>query len=79
MSNSAIFTQVFADALKIDPILIQDGLQYNSIREWDSIAHMSLVTALEDAFNIMLGTSDIIDMSSIAKAKEILVKHGVTF
>jgi acyl carrier protein len=39
---------------------------------------MTLVAAIEQEFDLMLDTDDIIGMSSVAKAEEILRKHGVT-
>ncbi|UFI05710.1 acyl carrier protein [Roseibium aggregatum] len=45
---------------------------------WDSLAHMRLVAEIEEKFDIMLDLDDIIDMSSFAKAQEILKKYGVT-
>jgi acyl carrier protein len=68
---------VFSVALGIDSSLVNDELSYNSIKEWDSVAHMGLVAALEETYGIMLETDDIIDMSSVAKAKQILAKYGV--
>jgi len=59
--------------------MVVDSLAYQSISEWDSVGHMALVAGLEEAFDIMLDTDDIIDMSSVAKAKEILGKHDITF
>ncbi len=41
---------------------------------WDSVGHMQLVAELEDAFDIMMDTDDIIDLSSYEKGKEILAK-----
>lgn len=52
-------------------------LNYQDITAWDSIGHMGLITALEDAFSIMLETDDIIDFSSFEKGKEILRKYNV--
>ena len=40
---------------------------------------MSLMSALEDAFDISLDTEDIVDFSSYEKGKEILKKYGVKF
>ncbi len=68
---------VFSEALNIPLERINDQLAYNTIKEWDSVAHMALVVALEDQFSVMLDTDDIIDMSSVSKAKEILLKYGV--
>ena len=51
-----------------------DNLKYQSIDNWDSIGHMTLMSALESAFSITLETDDIIDFSSFKKGKEILKK-----
>ena len=42
-----------------------------------SVAHMGLIAQLEDCYGVLLDTDDIIDMSSVAKAREILAKYGV--
>ncbi len=79
MKESDELISVFSLALGVDKKIIIDDLEYNTIPEWDSVAHMALVADLEDAFDIMLDTDDILDMSSVRKAKEILAKHEVTF
>jgi acyl carrier protein len=77
-TNADKLTQAFVEALQIDAAQVTDSLQYNTIKEWDSVAHMTLIAALEEQFDIMLDTDDIIDMSSVAKAKEILAKYDVS-
>lgn len=78
-SNHHKLQQAFATALAVDLSLIHDDLAYNSIPQWDSTAHMLLIAELENSFQLMLDTDDIIDMSSVTKAREILAKHGVAF
>ncbi len=78
-TNTAKLTAAFATALVVADSQIHDELAYNSIKEWDSTAHMLLIAELENVFNVMLDTDDIIDMSSVAKAKTILSKYGVAF
>jgi acyl carrier protein len=43
------------------------------------VAHMALVVELESEFDVMLDTDDILAMSSVAKAREILGRLGVGF
>jgi acyl carrier protein len=69
--------QIFAVTLAIDIAQVEDSLAYASIPEWDSLSHMTLVAALEKHYNIMLDTDDVIDMSSVGKARAILRKYGV--
>ncbi len=79
MSNSNRLVSVFSESLGIDANTVVDDLKYNSIKQWDSVAHMKLVAALEDEFEIMLDTDDIIDMSSVGKAKELMSKYDIEF
>lgn len=77
--SSSVLVACFVEALGVDEKIVVDDLEYNSIAQWDSVAHMALIAALEERFDIMLDTDDIIDMSSVAKAKAILGKYEVTF
>ncbi len=69
--------QIFSDALGIELEQVSDALSYQEIPQWDSVAHMGLIAQLEDHYGVLLDTDDIIDMSSVAKAREILAKYGV--
>lgn len=79
MSNQDKLTKAFCDALGVSQEVVVDALEYNTIKEWDSTAHMVLISELETVFDVMLDTDDIIDMSSVAKAKSILGKYDITF
>lgn len=80
MTNLEKYDRVFTDALEVTADALP-GLKYQDIETWDSVGHMRLVSALEEAFDIMLDTDDIIDLSSYEKGKEILSKeaYGVGF
>ena len=77
--NDAKLKECFSQSLGIPAGQVTDGLAYNSIKEWDSVGHMALVAALEGAFDIMFDTDDILGLSSVARAREILAKYGVVF
>ena len=79
MTNTEKLTIAFSDALAIDPGAVKDSLTYQSIPEWDSISHMVLISRIEETFDVSIDTDDVIDMSSVAKAKEILKKYNITF
>lgn len=78
MTNIDKYLQVFCETLQITEDKL-DGLKYQDVDLWDSVGHMTLVAALEDAFDIMLETDDIIDLSSFEKGKEILLKYDIKF
>lgn len=72
------YKTAFKEAFELKESDDIDNLEYQSIESWDSIGHMTLITALETAFSITLETDDIIDFSSFKKGKEILKKYKVT-
>lgn len=78
MTNYEKYINVFVETFEIETSEV-DSLNYQSIPEWDSVGHMSLISALEDTFDIMMDTDDIIDLSSFEKGKEILSKYDVEF
>lgn len=77
MTNIEKYNQVFTSTLEIAENQLE-GLSYQSVELWDSVGHMTLVANLEDTFDIMMETDDIIDLSSYEKGIEILKeKYGV--
>ncbi len=79
MTNKQKYDKVFIDSFSIDESVLSDGLVYNQITSWDSIGHMAMIAALEEAFNITMETDDIIDFSSYKKGFEILAKYKIEF
>ncbi|MDR2763305.1 MAG: hypothetical protein LBB88_11935 [Planctomycetaceae bacterium] len=79
MSNIGKYNEIFIKSFEIVETALGSDLKYQSIPAWDSVGHMSMIAAMEDAFEIMLETEDIIDFSSYDKGKEILAKYSVVF
>ena len=77
MNDKATYEDIFKKSLNISDDKLSDGLKYNEIEEWDSIGHMSLVSALEEEYKISFETDDIIDFSSFKKGIEILKKYQI--
>tara|TARA_Y100000816_G_scaffold288618_1_gene273498 strand:- start:507 stop:746 length:240 start_codon:yes stop_codon:yes gene_type:complete len=67
----------FKTAFEIDDSQLGSDLEYESIVEWDSIGHMSLIAELEDTFDISMEMDDIIDFSSYDKGIKLLKKYNI--
>lgn len=80
MTNLEKYNKAFMETFEISENKLA-GLKYQDIDAWDSVGHMGLIAYLEDTFDIMMDTDDIIDLSSYEKGKEILAKemYGVEF
>jgi acyl carrier protein len=76
MTNLEKYINAFAESLEV-PAEEVPALVYGESAAWDSVGHMTLIAALEDAFDIMVDMDDIIDLSSFEKGKEILAKYDV--
>ena len=76
MTNMEKYEKAFTETFNISNNQLSE-LKYQDILEWDSVGHMELIAVIEDAFNIMFDTDDIIDLSSFEKGKEILKKYNV--
>ena len=76
MTNLEKYNAAFCETLNVKEAQLAD-LKYQGVAEWDSVGHMTLVAAIEDAFDIMMEMDDIIDLSSYEKGKEILKKYDV--
>jgi len=79
MSNKQKYQDIFIKSLSINGKKFDENIKYNEIPEWDSIGHMTLISGLEEGFNISMETDDIVDFSSFKKGKEILKKYSINF
>jgi len=69
------YKKIFSSSLNVKKNI--EKLKYNDVPEWDSVGHMALISALEEAYKISFETDDIIEFSSYKKGKEILKKYKV--
>lgn len=76
MTTLEKYTKAFTDTFGITDEEAKN-LKFQDIKAWDSVGHMGLISAIEEAFDIMMETDDIIDLSSFEKGKEILKRYDV--
>lgn len=76
MTNREKYVNAFVEALEVSEDQVAN-LKYQDIEAWDSVGHMGLVAAIEDAFDIMMDTDDIIDFNSFEKGIELLKKYEI--
>ena len=74
MDLEARVLKVFKEVLEIDGEVDTGSLRYNDSPNWKSLAHITLVSALEGEFDIMLEPDDILAMSNYDEAVKIVRK-----
>ena len=72
-----VLIDLFAEVLEVDPSMLNDETSPENTPQWDSLAAMDLVAAIEEKFSVRLGTRDIMKMSTIGLARQSLRAKGV--
>ena len=71
--------QVLADVFAIDVASVDDMTSVDTIKEWDSLKHLTLVLALEQRFNITLSVEQTVEILNYPLIKAVLGEHGIKF
>ncbi|HEX8015772.1 MAG TPA: acyl carrier protein [Flavobacterium sp.] len=79
MNNLHKLKQAFSEGLSISIDDVHEDLSYLEIVEWDSMSHLFLVKEIENSFDIVVGTEDILEMNSFKNIKEVLGKFQIAF
>ena len=78
-SNIEKYQNAFIESFNIEKSMLNEELKYESIPEWDSVGHMTMISNIEEVFDIVMEMDDIIDFSSFEIGKEILKKYKIDF
>lgn len=76
MTNLEKYDRNFLNAFPITAEELPDA-RYQRTKQWNSLGHVQLISAMEETFCIQMETLDVMDFSSYEKGKEVLAKYGV--
>jgi len=79
MNTEEKLQSAFSRALAVPSQYITEDLSYQSIPEWDSLGHLTLIEELESTFNITIDTNDVLSLTSYTEVKKLLAKYNVDF
>ncbi|MGP1622942.1 acyl carrier protein [Bacteroides heparinolyticus] len=77
MTNLEKLNTIFAEVFSVEVSALNADFDKNSVDSWDSVHQLSLTSAVEDEFDIMLDAEDILGFTSYVNAKEILIRNGI--
>ncbi|WPE19144.1 acyl carrier protein [Shinella zoogloeoides] len=75
MNTQSRVLKTFIRAFDLEEPVETSELAYLEYPEWTSVGHMTLVAALEEEFDAMLETREILSMSNFDKAVEIMSRY----
>jgi acyl carrier protein len=70
--------ELIKDTFRVDKSDYTDDTEIIKFKEWDSMAHMFLITKLEELYNINLDGDEIASMKTVGQIRSMLKKHAVT-
>ena len=79
MNSIGKYKDCFVKVLNVAEAELNENFLFSSVGVWDSLAHLSLISEIEDTFDVMLGTEDILHFGSFENGMRILEKYGISF
>ena len=57
--------EIFREELELDDLVLTDETTADDVEEWDSLSHVQLVAAMEEAFGIEFKSREILSWENI--------------
>jgi citrate synthase len=62
--------ELLARSLRIPRGELKDDLEYGEIRQWNSLAHVNLMLALEEAYGLPIDEDRMVELTSVRAIKD---------
>lgn len=79
MTNKERYIDVFTRVLGVSKNVLNESFTFKDVDVWDSVAHLSLISELEDTFDVLFESEDILHFGSYENGIKILARYGVDF
>lgn len=77
MANLEELNSIFCEVFSVEATALDNKFDKYSVEGWDSVRQLSLVSAVEDKFDIMLDAEDILEFTSYINVKRVLTKYDI--
>ena len=74
MNNKERYDRIVNEIFELNGMPINESMTRGNTEKWNSLLHLTFVTAIEDEFEIMLDTQDILNLTSYSAGLEIIDK-----
>lgn len=68
--------EIFSDLFDIDGIEISRDTTASDINGWDSLMHITLVSEVEEAFEIKFTMKQILEMQNVGEMIDLIIEKG---
>lgn len=77
MTNLEKLNNIFCEVFSVEVSVLGSAFCKENVDSWDSVRQLTLTTAVEDEFDIMLDAEDILEFTSYDNAKAVVAKYGI--
>lgn len=78
MDRTAIFEKlngIFCDVFDDDGISIGEKTTAEDIEDWDSLTHITLISAVEKAFGMRFKMGEVVNMKNVGEMVDIIISR----
>jgi acyl carrier protein len=69
--------EVVARALRVPATTVSDESSPATLRRWDSLHHLDLMTEIEEAYGLQFSTADMVRAQSVGQIRSLLREKGI--
>jgi acyl carrier protein len=69
--------ELVAEVFDVEPAGLDDTTSPASLDRWDSLAHVTLISAVEETYDVILSTTEMREARSLGELRRILQSKGV--
>ncbi len=69
--------EVVARALRVPVASVSDETSPATLRRWDSLHHLELMTEIEEAYGVQFSTADMVRAQSVGQIRHLLREKGI--
>ena len=77
MNDDAIWaqlTETFRDVFEDDQVVIAPEMTADDIEDWDSLTHIQLLVAIEQAFRVRFNTGEVAGLENVGEMVDLIRK-----
>lgn len=79
MTNLEKLNNIFCEVFSVEQSVLGANFNKDSIDNWDSVHQLYLTSAIEDEFDILLDSEDILEFTSYMDVMKVLSKYEIEF
>ncbi len=79
MNNLEKYQNAFISVFGVEEESLDETFTFKDVAEWNSLSHMMLISELEETFDLLFDSEDILHFGGYENGMKILEKYGISF